>query len=87
MRRDPAQSDVIQAEQVRIVNEPVLMGGQLGPAGGITVVPVLDGDLVRALEIRCACGQHMAIECLYGPPTGQAAPQDQRDDSASPREE
>ncbi len=65
----------IRADQIRISDEPILTGGDPSQGGPITVTPVLEGDTVTRIEVRCSCGQHMTVVCLY--------PGEQEDTNAS----
>lgn len=58
---------VIRKDAVRRVDQPVLLDCGAAPdgKGPLVVVPLLDGDRVAGLEIRCACGAKAVIECIY----------------------
>ena len=63
---DPIQkSNRIRADQVRVIEHPVLMGGHQTDHGTMSVTPVLEGDCIRYLRIQCGCGQTLEIECVY----------------------
>lgn len=63
---DPIQkSSRIRADQVRVIEHPVLMGGHQADHGSISVVPILEGECIRYLRVQCGCGQTLEIECLY----------------------
>lgn len=58
---------VIPKGAVRRIAQPVMVdcsGGGNGQ-GPIVVVPLLDGDRVAGLEIRCGCGASAVVECVY----------------------
>ncbi len=55
----------IEAERVHLSPAPVVLGGG-GEDAPISVVPILDGEIVRFLEIRCPCGRSLRVECVYG---------------------
>lgn len=58
---------VLRRDAVRVVAHPALVecpgGGQ--PDRTITVVPLMDGDRIAGLEVRCGCGATTLIECVY----------------------
>jgi len=60
---------VIPARTVRRLNQSVLVDCGSGRAETgekrLTIVPLVEGDLVAGLEIRCTCGASAVIECLY----------------------
>lgn len=59
---------VIRANRVRRMDRPALVDCQEGreSAHTMTVVPIMDGDELAGIEVRCACGSSVWIECLYG---------------------
>ncbi len=63
----PQPRGVIRRDAVRLVAQPALVDCTTGGpgAGSITVVPLVDGDRVAGLEIRCACGASAVVECVY----------------------
>lgn len=66
---DPIQkSSRIRADQVRVIEHPVLMGGHKAGHGALSVTPILEGDCIRYLRVQCGCGQTLEIECLYPAP-------------------
>ncbi len=68
----PAPRGVLPREAVRVVAQPALIdcgGGEQGKT--LTVVPLMDGDRVAGLEVRCSCGATTMIECVYSPETGK----------------
>lgn len=85
----PRPQGVIRRDAVRLVSQPAVVdcpGG--GPdEGALTVVPLMDGDRVAGLEIRCGCGRSTLVECVYREPAPsqaipQAPSQDRRQDSS-----
>jgi hypothetical protein len=61
------QRGVIPRDAVRRITQPVMVdcasaGHGVGP---IVVVPLLDGDRIAGLEIRCGCGASAVVECVY----------------------
>jgi hypothetical protein len=63
-----APKQVIQRAAVRRIDQPVLVDcgthGK-GAQAPIVVVPLLDGDRLAGLEIRCGCGATAVVECVY----------------------
>jgi len=63
---DPTEkSNRIRADQVRVLEHPVLLGGQQATHGTMAVTPILEGDCIRYLRIQCGCGQTLEVECVY----------------------
>lgn len=66
---DNAGKQVIPSRSVRRIPQPVMVDcGSAAPGGGrgpIVVVPLMDGDRVAGLEIRCGCGSATIVECIY----------------------
>lgn len=60
---------VIKASSVHRVDEPVLLDCDSAMADGrptsIAVVPIVEGDRVVGLDIRCKCGGNVIVECVY----------------------
>lgn len=68
--RDSAQRPsrgVIRRDAVRVVSQPAMVDCSASHASAITVVPLMDGDRVAGLEVRCGCGASALIECVYEP--------------------
>jgi len=63
------QKGVIPRDSVRRLTQPVMVDCSSAAAGQnkgtIVVVPLLDGDHIAGLEIRCGCGAHAVVECVY----------------------
>lgn len=63
------QRGVIPRDAVRRLTQPVMVdcaSTGAGPGQGpIVVVPLLDGDRVAGLEVRCGCGASAVVECVY----------------------
>ncbi len=61
---------VIPARTVRRLNQTALVecgsGSQEADNSNLTIVPLVEGDQVAGLEIRCACGASAIVECVYG---------------------
>ena len=58
---------VIRRDAVRLIPQPAMVGCADGGQGPIAVVPLMDGDRVAGLEVRCACGARAVVECVYTP--------------------
>ena len=60
---------VIPASVVRRIEQPVLVdcgSPQKGDhQGTLVVVPLMEGEQVAGLEIRCSCGSRAMVECVY----------------------
>jgi hypothetical protein len=63
------QRGVIPKDAVRCIAHPAMVDGASADAatgkGPIVVVPLMDGDRVAGLEIRCGCGASVVVECVY----------------------
>ena len=67
-RTQPEQPAVIPSTHVHRVAAPVVVdGGNASHAhqDTITVIPLMDGDRIEAIEVRCQCGSSVIIECVY----------------------
>ena len=69
-RYDTDRRNRIRADRVILLEEPMIMGGDPARDGCISVTPLLDGDQIHILKIKCSCGQQMSVECIY-PEDGQ----------------
>jgi hypothetical protein len=56
---------VIRRDDVHFVAQPAMVDCGATGAATLTVVPLMDGDRVAGLEVRCACGASTLIECVY----------------------
>jgi len=58
---------VIPAEAVRRVERPVVVDAGAAEVSGhaMAVRPIVEGDTIVALDVRCGCGQRVLIECEY----------------------
>lgn len=66
VRPVPAPRGVLPRDQVRIVSQPAMVDCATDAHGRtMTVVPLMDGDRVAGLEVRCSCGSATLIECVY----------------------
>ena len=70
MKESHPDRGIIPARTVRRLDQKALVGCGSGSeeAGNpnLTIVPLVDGDLVTGLEMRCACGASAIVECVYG---------------------
>jgi hypothetical protein len=66
-RPEPRPEGVIRRDAVRLLSQPAMVDCTAGEPGKgpISVVPLLDGDRVAGLQIRCSCGAGAVIECVY----------------------
>ena len=56
----------IPKDRVLDVARPALLSpGGDGQPRSMTVIPLVDGEEVAALEIRCRCGAHVVVDCVY----------------------
>ena len=58
---------VLRRDNVRVVSQPAMVDCSSQHSSNITVVPLMDGDRVAGLEVRCSCGANTLIECVYAP--------------------
>ena len=58
---------IIRRDDVRVVTQPAIVdcAGASKDGGAISVIPLMDGDRVAGLEIRCSCGSSTLVECVY----------------------
>lgn len=60
---------VIPAQRVRRLKQPAMIDcgshDENGSPSRLTVLPLVDGDRVAGLEIRCSCGASVIVECEY----------------------
>ena len=63
---EPSTPNVISGERVRRVTQPVIVNcGSRDSETPMTVVPLVDGDVIAGLEVHCRCGADLLIECVY----------------------
>ncbi len=69
----PTEKGIIHRNSVRMVAQPAVVDchGAQSKGGAISVVPLMEGDRVMGLEIRCSCGANTLVECVYTPETTQ----------------
>ena len=60
---------VISGKSVRRLEQAVLVDvdGDIQSSHGnaLTLTPLIDEDRVAGMEIRCGCGAHAIVECVY----------------------
>lgn len=61
-RRIPANRVVKVDRSVVVASSPDT------EAHPITVIPLVQGDDLEGLEIRCRCGAQAVVDCVYDPP-------------------
>jgi hypothetical protein len=61
----PNRKGVIRRDAVQVGSQPALVGCADAGNGPISVVPLMDGDRIAALEVHCACGARAVVECVY----------------------
>ncbi len=59
---------VLSGNRVRQTDETALVGAprQAGEHG-VTVELLKEGDLVKAIDVTCGCGQKTRVWCVYEP--------------------
>ncbi len=56
----------IPANRVVTVNKAAIVAGSADTGTHpITVIPLVSGNHVAGLEIRCRCGAHVVVDCVY----------------------
>ena len=64
--RDVAHSVVVPGSRVVRSTEVAHVGGRPTPHGESPVIElVTEDDVVRAIDVTCACGQKMRLWCSY----------------------
>jgi hypothetical protein len=75
MKNTASQRKVIPSGSVQRTSHPVLIDcsnvGGSGASRAVSVLPIMDGDLVAGIEVRCGCGSTVTIECLYEAEAGR----------------
>lgn len=65
-RLHPAASSVIPASHIRLLGEPLPVGAPgHEPCAEPQVSVIRDGEVVRAIEVVCTCGQRVVLDCVY----------------------
>jgi hypothetical protein len=69
-KRAPA---ILRRDAVRLAPQAAMV--ECGPAGigkpahTLAIVPLLDGDRLAGIEVRCGCGATAVVECVYAEET------------------
>ena len=66
-RSDSIHRSVVPHHHVRVASEAarVAIPGQAGLVAEPHVTLIRDGDVVKAVEIVCSCGQRLRLNCVY----------------------
>lgn len=59
---------ILRPTEVRRISQPIILDPTSGSEGSdncMSVIPVMDGEDVAGMDIRCNCGSRMLIECVY----------------------
>jgi hypothetical protein len=57
---------VIRAANVKRIEQPAFVtDAATAPGAGLSVVPIVGAGRIEGLEVRCRCGEHVLIECVY----------------------
>ena len=61
-----AMQAIVPGQCVRLTGETarVTIPGQANSAGP-TIELIRDGDVVRAIDVTCACGKRIRLKCVY----------------------
>ena len=66
VRTAPASgAGVVSASRVHSANEAIRIGPARASAKSPRIELIRDGDIVRALEITCSCGEKIVVRCDY----------------------
>ncbi len=63
-----AQTGVIPAGSVQRGTHPVIIDCGGGGETPMAIIPLVEGDHLAGLEIRCQCGANIVLECVYDAP-------------------
>jgi hypothetical protein len=62
----PPANNVIAARHVQVAAEPLALVAPGAEACAEPQVNVIrDGEVVRAIEVVCPCGQRIVLDCIY----------------------
>jgi hypothetical protein len=56
---------VIPGLRVRVSKQAAPVGPSAGALAEPSVEVVREGDVVRAIDVACGCGQHIRLLCVY----------------------
>jgi hypothetical protein len=64
---DEVGRGVIPGRLVRVSGEPARVGAPTAgpPAGQPQIEMIKDGDILRAIDVVCACGKRIRLRCVY----------------------
>jgi hypothetical protein len=64
---DEVGRGVIPGRLVRVSGEPALVGARVltNEPGQPKVEMIRDGDILRAIDVVCACGKRIRLRCVY----------------------
>lgn len=69
MNETAPQRKVIPSGAVRRTTQPVVVdcspSNHSAAGSTISVLPLMDGDVVAGIEVRCGCGSSVLVECHY----------------------
>ncbi|MCA8943092.1 MAG: hypothetical protein KDB80_11070 [Planctomycetes bacterium] len=57
---------------VKVAQAAVVASGTGADTHPITVIPLVDGEELCGLEIRCRCGAQAVVDCVYDGPDATA---------------
>lgn len=60
------RGEVVPGHCIRLTEEPARVGvPQNGHASDPQVEVIREGDIIRAIDITCSCGQRIRLRCDY----------------------
>ena len=62
---EPPPRGLVPGTSVRLSDIPARVGAPEQTPAEPTVELVRSGEVVRAIDIVCSCGQHIRLHCLY----------------------
>ena len=62
---EPPPRGLVPGTSVRLSDVPARVGAPEPVPAGPTIELVRSGEVVRAIDIVCPCGQHIRLHCLY----------------------
>jgi len=61
-------ANILRPTEVRRISQPIILDPTSGSEGNdncMSIIPVMDGEEIAGMDIRCNCGSRMLIECVY----------------------
>jgi hypothetical protein len=63
-------SGILSGRRVRLATQPVAIGHaatepELKTPAGANIRLIRDGDVIRAIEVTCTCGERILLDCVY----------------------